>query len=434
VDAIKINRLDPGFCKEIEDKMLQEDKKANINYCLSCTTCATNCPFNDVHSNMYPRIFMRKLILGMKEDIFKDPFVWNCTACGCCTMTCPMGINIAAIVRTTRGEINYAKGFDFFHKLFYRGILSHQERLKIVGALVSFYDRSGARWMLRKSGVLNAFEKIKNMENILPLGLKPSLRSQLSKILKQVDQHKFKIGYFAGCATNTFFSEIGKAAILYLQHRGCQVEIPEIQCCGGPHRSAGDLQEAKRLAKDNLEIFLKGEFDYIISDCATCGSTLKEYQALFKNDHAMKKKAQQFSEKILDLNKFIVDFLYCDENLNILNKKVTYHDPCHLARGLEVTKEPRELLKSIPGVQFIEMKDADWCCGGAGSYCFTQQEMSAKILAVKITNFIETGAEVLATSCPACTMQLSAGLRKKGIKADVKHPVQILAESSGVIR
>lgn len=418
-----------------------KELKKKIRECNRCGFCQDVCPTYRYTKNEAAvargRVRLARLISegkykwGEEDEITEH--IKTCLLCRACVVNCPSSVITDEIMMKAREEINFAKGFNLFHKLLYRGFLSHQERLKVAGTLARFYDRSGARWIVRNSGVLNTFRKLKNMENILPMGLKLPLRSQLPEILKQVNKPKFRIGYFAGCATNTFFSDIGKAALLYLQHRGCQVEVPEIQCCGGPHKSAGDMEEAKRLAKENIVTFLKGDYDYIISDCATCGSTLKEYEELFKNDPQMKEKAQQFSEKILDLNKFIADYLPPDEDLKALDKKVTYHDPCHLVRGLEVTAEPRELLKRIPGVEFREMREADWCCGGAGSYCFTQQEMSAKILEGKIDNFIETGAEILATSCPACTMQLSAGLRKKSVKAKVKHPVQLLAESVGLV-
>ena len=421
-----------------------EHKELNqkIRECNRCGFCQDVCPTyrytKDEAAVARGRVRLARLISEGKYDWGEEDeiteHIKTCLLCRACVVNCPSAVITDKIMIKAREEINYAKGFSLFHKLLYRGFLSHQERLKIAGSLARFYDRSGARWLVRNSGVLSALRKVKNMENILPLGLEPPLRSQLSKILQQVERPKFKIGYFAGCATNMFFSQIGKAAILYLQHRGCRVEVPEIKCCGGPHQSAGDIREAKKLAQENIETFRKGDFDYIVSDCATCGSTLKEYGELFKNDLEMKDRAQQFSEKILDLNKFVADFLPWAEDLKVVKKKITYHDPCHLVRGLEVTEEPRALLRSIPGVQFIEMKNADWCCGGAGSYCFTQQEMSEKILAGKIANFRETGAEVLATSCPACMMQLAAGFRSNGVKAAIKHPLQLLAESAGVIR
>src|SRR5690606_35792824 len=141
---------------------------------------------------------------------------------------------------------------------------------------------------------------------------------------------------------------------------------------------------------------------------------------------------QAFTAKVLDLNQFIVHYLPLPE-LKPLQKRVTFHDPCHLVRGLGIKAEPRQILQSIPGVTFVEMKQADWCCGGAGSYFLTQAQMSKQILQGKIDNFVETGAEVLATACPSCTLQLSAGLQQRGLKAQVRHPVQLLAASAGIM-
>lgn len=144
----------------------------------------------------------------------------------------------------------------------------------------------------------------------------------------------------------------------------------------------------------------------------------------------MQKKAEEVSNKIIDVNKFVLEFLDMDpKKLKEISYKVSYHDPCHGVRGLKIKNEPRELLRKIPGVEFVEMHQADWCCGGAGSYCFLQEENSEKILEIKLANFKNTGATVLATSCPACTMQLGYGLRDRKMKAKILHPMQILAEA-----
>lgn len=368
---------------------------------------------------------------GEEKEITEH--IKTCLLCKACVTNCPSSVATDEIVMEARKEINYAAGLNLFHKLVYRGLLSDQKRLKAAGSLARFYDNSGTRWLVKNSGLLNSVKKLKHMENILPMGLKSTLRSRLPRIMIEVKKPKLRVGYFAGCATNTFFGDIGEAAVLYLQKHGCEVEVPPIQCCGGPHQSAGDFEEAQRLARENIHTFLEKDYDFIISDCATCTGTLKEYEKIFANDENMQHKAKQFSDLVMDLNAFVVKNELIGKSAGDINKKVTYHDPCHAIRGMGVKDEPREILSGISGLDFVEMKEADVCCGGAGSYCFVHQEVSSGILEAKIENFIQTGADILATSCPACTMQLYSGLRKSGVAAQIKHPIQLLAESEGLL-
>lgn len=418
--------------------MTDQELLQQIRRCNRCGFCQDICPTYYYSKNegqvARGRLRLIRTVHETTKDWSNDPelaqILRSCLLCKACVANCPSSVPTDQLVIKAREKINQAGGTTFLNKAMYRGILSKRERLPKLMTLARFYNNSGARWLVKNTRIMNLFKDLGRLESYLPADLKKSARGQLPQLLKKVENPKFKIGYFLGCATDNFFSDIAKATILYLQHMGCEVVVPPVRCCGGPHYSAGDIEEAKVLARDNLSHFANEDFDYIISDCATCTSTLKDYGLFFGSED--QDKVQQFTGKVMDLNQFIVEHLPLPELMPI-NKKVTYHDPCHLVRGLGIKAEPRKILQSIPGLTLVEMKHADWCCGGAGSYFLAHSDMSNTILQDKTGFVLETGADILATSCPACTMQLSAGLQQREIKMPVQHPVQLLAASAGIV-
>ncbi|MBT4484288.1 MAG: hypothetical protein HOC71_11510 [Candidatus Latescibacteria bacterium] len=229
-----------------------------------------------------------------------------------------------------------------------------------------------------------------------------------------------RVGYFIGCATNLIFTDVADATIRVLTENNIEVIIPRGQmCCGIPEYTSGDFKNSKKLAEANLRTFRKLDINCIVTDCASCSSALKhEIHEILGVD--------KFDVPVYDLNEFLMNVIELKRDFCEVPMKVTYHDPCHLKRGQNIYKEPRELLKMIPGVEFVEMKDADACCGGAGTFSYTHHELSRKVGARKAENIRNTGAEFAATPCPSCTMQLNDLLNNEGMKVRTIHPVQIL--------
>ena len=206
--------------------------------------------------------------------------------------------------------------------------------------------------------------------------------------------------------------------------------MPRVPCCGGPHFSAGDMDKARRLARENISLMAAMEPEVILTDCATCAHTLHSYDTFFPAGDPIQKTIQSLREKIVDIHGFLIHLLEekgleGDALPGAKKIRVTYHDPCHGVRGMHVSKAPRELIKAIPGVEFKEMDGADSCCGGAGSYAFRHPGVSAGILDKKIDAIEKTGAHVVATSCPSCFLQISAGLWRRGLDIRVAHPVTL---------
>ncbi|GAW93787.1 (Fe-S)-binding protein [Calderihabitans maritimus] len=420
--------------------MVQEIGRSELQQkilrCNRCGFCQDVCPTYKVTGDEFNvargRIRLTRLVVEGKyhwgEEAEITQHIESCLLCKACVATCPSRVATDEIVAQARAEITAAKGLTPFKRLVYRGVFSHNRRLVRVGRLLRYYQKSGIRWVVKKSGALKLMRNLGKAEDIIPQVPAANLREQLPQILKPVANPAHKVAYYPGCAINVFYSDIGKATIQVLQKNLCQVVVPHTVCCGGPHHSAGDHEEVKRLARENIDFLGRYEVEAIITDCATCGSILKEYGRLLQDDPGYREKALEFSAKVKDINEYLVEIGYSRE-LGPLPVVVSYHDPCHLGRGQKIIGPPREILKSIPQLELREMQEADWCCGGAGSYGITHPEISRKILDRKMKNFQATGASVLATSCPACTMQLQYGIKRYGLQAQVVHPVQLLARA-----
>ncbi|HWJ02593.1 MAG TPA: (Fe-S)-binding protein, partial [Verrucomicrobiae bacterium] len=254
-------------------------------------------------------------------------------------------------------------------------------------------------------------------------------RDKIAKLNQEVKKPKAKAAFFAGCLIDFCYPEIGESVVKVLNSKDIAVEFPDAQsCCGAPATYMGDRENAKKLAQHNIEAFESHAVDYIVSACPTCTHTLAdEFVYLLKDDPDWAARAEKFAAKVVDFAKLVHDLGGVEssqgEKLNI-----TYHDSCHLKRTLGVFAEPRELLASIPGVEVVEMKESDRCCGFAGSYSVKFPEISAPILERKVKNINDTGADMVCMDCPGCLMQISGGLDKNGSKIRAKHTAEVLAE------
>jgi glycolate dehydrogenase iron-sulfur subunit len=200
------------------------------------------------------------------------------------------------------------------------------------------------------------------------------------------------------------------------------------QCCGALHVHAGEAKRGRQLARHNIDVFEPYNCDVIIINSAGCGSNLKEYGHLLRDDPAYTSRASAFSSKVKDISEFLMS-IELNREMGLLNRTVTYHDACHLFHGQKVKQQPRELLSAIPGLAMVNLKESDWCCGSAGIYNITNQEMASQLLERKMNNIIATGSNVVITGNPGCMMQIALGAQQKGYELAVMHPIQLLDES-----
>jgi len=250
--------------------------------------------------------------------------------------------------------------------------------------------------------------------------------SQLGKTYPARGPKRARVAFFAGCVANVTFSKLNEATIRVLTANGCEVVVPAEQlCCGALGAHSGVRKTARELARKNLAAFAKEQFDAVVTNAAGCGSTLKEYGHLFDSNEPEHAAAMEFASKARDVLEFLAA-LGIKTTLKNIPARVTYQDSCHLLHGQKVREAPRQLLKTIPGVEFVELPYSDICCGSAGVYNVTQTEASLELLTEKMGFARATKAQIIATANPGCLLQLKAGVVLHKTGQEVLHVIELL--------
>ncbi len=409
-----------------------------LKKCVKCGNCRAFCPlFVEIKGEPGSPRGRLSLIKQLHEGKIKPSkelaeIVYTCLLCKSCSVQCPSGVISDEIILASRDVLNQSMDQSMVKKALLKGFLTRPALLYACMSMAGLYQKTGLHSLLTKSKLFELLpEKLNACTKIMPDVTKKPARSRIPVVTPAKAEKKFKVAYFLGCATNLIYPDVPVAGVEVLSQNGCEVVTVEgVKCCGMPHMAYGETGTAQELAKHNMEILLKDGYDAIICDCASCSSTFKEaYPHLFDEGSKEYEAAKKLQAKTWDISKFLVAKTGIKAGSNEQKVKVTYHDPCHLKRGQNVFKEPREVLKNIPGVEFAEMKEADRCCGSAGSFTIMHHDLSMKVLDKKIANAQKVNPEYVCTSCPTCTMQLSYGLKKAGSNAQVVHPVQLLAAS-----
>ncbi len=412
---------------------LNEEKIKALERCNKCGFCLAHCPIYKVTGIEWAGARGRIALihsallegtLNIKELI--DP-VFNCLTCNACVDDCPAGVQTSDIIFNTR-EAAYQPGM--MNRWILRNILSRPSVLHTAADILKFSDIIGLRGAASRTGLINIIGDAGKAQAIVPrvpryTGLKNIIKSAL-----KIEHPKYKVAYFVGCFASNLDSYEAAATIHILQKHQAEVIIPEFACCGIPAPAYGDIESARMMARRNIKIAAGLDVDAIVTPCASCSSFLKEYGKLLADEPQWAEKARAFSGKVKDISEFLINVGLVNGLVDI-KKKVTYHDPCHLARYQKIKNPPRTLLKSIPGVEFIELKESDMCCGAAGTYGFKNYDLSMKVLARKMENVQNTGAGILVSSCPACIMQLSHGVKMCKLDIRTASIVEILDEALG---
>jgi glycolate oxidase iron-sulfur subunit len=347
-----------------------------------------------------------------------------CLGCNACYSFCPSSISAEEIISAARHESIKINGMGFIKRFILENFRSNF-RLSLLKLALSIYKPT--LMPLSASAVQN-IPFLKNYTNYIKL-FNSQLRETVKykKLTPVKPLSDLKIVYFPGCINNYVNSSVKNAVLMVLEKNGFNVSIPkDFKCCGIAARSSGDFKGFKELAEHNISQIFE-DVDYILTDCASCGSVWEFYPQFAGEE--LKAKAEDLAAKTININKFLIEQdIYFPENSD-LKQKVTYHDPCHLKRFQKVSEEPRQVLKNISGIEFKEMKDADVCCGAAGTFCVSQPEISKAISAEKAENIINTEAEIACTSCAGCKIGLYQGLIEKSSSIPVLHPVELLAKA-----
>lgn len=418
--------------------LVERPPEAAYLNCIRCGLCLAVCPTYREHltETASPRGRVALVRKGLEGELDLSPNLheqmYSCFACMACNEICPVGIRPADLALAMRNLQERAQPRRWKRPLF-EGLLPHPGRLEAFTLPLRLYEGLGLRRLAYAVGALHLLPaQVRDLESQLPhLPQRPLRRILPETTAPAKGPARLRVGFFLGCAQSLLFADESAATVRVLARNGCQVITPpETQCCGMPARGygRGDLVQAQ--ARHNIGLFERAGVDAVVTDCATCGSTLKEYGAFLAGDPAWAERARAFSSKVRDVSEFLAE-LPLEPPAGRVQARVTYHDPCHLRRAQGVWKQPRNLLQMIDGVQFVEMPAADTCCGSAGSQLITHYETSLKVLDRKMANLEAAAPDLVASGCPGCQMQLTVGVKRHKLNVKVVHPITLLDQAYG---
>ena len=412
---------------------------ATLKQCVHCGLCLDYCPTYRVNGleNDSPRgrIYQVRGVYSGKIDPNDPKFrkhIYQCLDCRACETACPSGVNYGRIVEAARGT---APPIDAAERTIGRTVLNRiftsNLALAALGAGMRAYQKLGIQDLFRKSGLPKILpERLGSMERMLPATQGGLLKPVVPELVRARGRTRYRVGFIAGCVMQEFLGETNQASVRVLARNGCDVYTPRAQgCCGALHVHIGERDTARDLARRNIELFESLSLDAVIINAAGCGSTLKEYGDLFMHDAAWHDRAVAFSRSVKDINEWLVETGIDEDGLGELPARVTYQDPCHLVHGQGIRNQPRQLLRAIPGLQLVELKDSDVCCGSAGIYNLTHPEFSQEILSWKMPEVEKTRAQILVAPNPGCAMQIAYGAKERGLELEVAHVVDLLDRS-----
>lgn len=425
--------------KGLQNQENLEDLKKELLRCMKCGMCMSVCPIYEVELKE-SSVARAKIVLGeayLNQEIKDEGLIdllYNCLFCKSCRLACPSGVKYDKIILNLRQLLIKDFGKPWIKKvafwaLKHPGFLSSMFKsfLRVQGL---FFEERDETLVIPK-GILRSFSKRFDEKFVLPKFPLRDFKSYTKEVWEE-SSSRATVLFFVGCGINYLYPKIAEDVVYVLLINRFKVYVPrDQQCCGMPVMVHGDLETAKELARKNLDLFEKISPNYIVTACASCGSALKvEYDILFENEPKYAAIARKWRDRVFDLTSFFVNYAEKRELPEAKREiKVTYHDPCHLKKSMKIFNEPRILIKSLGGVNFVEMKEPDRCCGSGGSYHLVNPEISLKILKNKMEDIRKTGAEVILTECPACVMQLTEGTVRFEVKAQVKHLATFLAET-----
>ena len=408
-----------------------------IAQCNRCGFCQAGCPVfrvtGEEHSLARGRqSIARSLILGTM-DLSHEVIgaLEDCLLCRGCTAHCFPGIKTDEIVTAMRHAYIKRHGQPAWRKILFRNILSNSRTLEFAGRMALWAKRHGLAAAADKTGLLGVLDPRLSVANrVLPAMKAPPYLREAKTQLPRPKKVLHRVGYFASCGISFQYPEVVGATHRVLARNGCEITLLDNTCCGRPAQAYGDLDAARDIARKNLDRMAGAmHLDAIVSECGSCSTFLKEYAELLKDDPIYAGKAEALSKKVRSFSEFLVAARSTD-GLGTVPGTVTYHDPCHLSNRFgKITAQPRQLLRAVPGLTYKELPEADWCCGAAGSYTFMHHDEAKGVLDRKMANVGKTGAQMLATECPACMMHLDYGARSAGLDVRVRHLSQILDEA-----
>jgi glycolate oxidase iron-sulfur subunit len=413
-----------------------------IDSCVHCGFCLATCPsYRVIGKEMDSprgRIYLMDAINKGEAtiDVATSQHFDSCLGCLACVSTCPSGVQYDKLIAATRPQIERNQPRNLSDRLIRTLIFNlfpYPNRLRNLLPPLWLYQKSGLQKLVRNTGLTGLLEKIAPrlaaMEAILPQITADSWQDNLPEVISAQGTKRYRVGMILGCVQRLFFSAVNEATVRVLTANGCEVVIPKSQgCCAALPAHQGQEAQAQTLAKQMIDSFADTDVDVIIINAAGCGHTLKEYGHILADDSEYSEKADQFAAKVQDVQEFLSGIELTTElhPLTSGELNLVYQDACHLLHGQKISLQPRQLLRKIPGVKLREPIDANLCCGSAGIYNMLQPEVAYELGQQKATNLLNTGASLIASPNPGCSLQIQKHLDLQKSNITLLHPIELL--------
>ncbi len=413
--------------------------------CMRCGLCQSVCPvFGATMKEADVSRGKLALLDNLAHEIVKDADAVDeklnrCLLCGSCQANCPSGVQILDIFMEARRILTEYRGLNPIKKLVFRQLLAHPDLFSASMRIAAPFQGAVMRKKGAKTYDMPLMSKLIGSRHIAKLPAK-SLHATHGD-LNIPAKCGITVLFFAGCMADKYYTNVGEACLKVLKHHGVGIVMPsKLTCCGIPALASGDRVGFVKETEKNLAViakeFIGGGIDYIVTPCGSCTATLKEWWPHYAQEFSPEdqKTIAAVASRVMDINQFLIDVLKVEEKAAGLRNagavtKVTFHDSCHLKKSLGVSAQPRKLIKLNPNYELVEMKEADRCCGCGGSFTLFHYDLSKKIGQRKRDNIVNSGAAAVSSGCPACMMQLSDMLSQNEDAVQVKHPIEIYAES-----
>ena len=405
---------------------------ALVGDCVHCGFCLPTCPtyvlWGEEMDSPRGRIYLMQE--GLDGEPLSDSMVqhWDrCLGCMACVTACPSGVQYDKLIEDTRAQVerrHHRSAKDRALRTLVFALFPHPQRLRLLRAPLRAVQRSGLDRRLRRTGLLERISpQLAAMESLAP---RVHAREEVPERVPAAGPRRAVVGMLTGCVQREFFPGVNAATARVLAAEGCDVVAPPAQrCCGALSFHNGREEEAQRFARALVDTFDAAGVEYVVANAAGCGSTMKEYARLLRDDPAYADRARAFARKVRDVSELLVE-LGPVAPRHPLEVSVAYHDACHLAHAQGVRSQPRELLRQIPGVELREIAEAELCCGSAGVYNILNPEPARELGDRKAANIVATGADLLVTANPGCLMQVASAIGRSGHPMVLAHTVELL--------
>ncbi|WP_334072043.1 MULTISPECIES: (Fe-S)-binding protein [Paenibacillus] len=402
-----------------------------IMNCMHCGFCLPTCPTYvqtglETYSPRGRIALMKGVATGqLAADAEFEHHMNACLGCRACETACPAGVPYGELLETAREVVQETKKAgqkpSALRNLIFNRIFPYPNRVKRLGSVLWGAQTLGLQSFADRTGLIRILPReLAEMQKSVGTVASPRERRTRQPRMKAEGETRLTVGLFTGCIMDVMFFETNQATARLLTKAGCDVVFFEGQgCCGAMHAHSGEMSGAKELAKRNIEAFERSGVDFVVNNAGGCGAALKEYGHWFKGDSAWEERARRFAARNRDANEMLAELPPLSFSKS-LPAKATYQDSCHLAHGQGVRNQPRELLRRIPGLELVEMRQPDSCCGSAGTYNLTQFDMSMRILDGKMEQVRETQAHLIVTSNPGCLLQMKQGILRAGLAGQME--------------